>query len=269
MILSPFKQKLIERSGPFADLENRKRNVLACGAQSLVLDAGKQVLVATMTQVAERIELLHELPVDETLFSKPKIVGINVDVATLIDPANPSKAKKDISKTLTIYYPQLWNKNIIYTLPRYDGTLEDLVTIYYTARTITVLEKMLYRALKLLHDHHLTHNDLSLRNIFYKGKHPDIQFFLGDFGSLSKNVGKVHEQRAQKDLARCKRIIAKAKEVLAHKKSNDAKPSVPFVPSYSRRQRGQVNEDFKRLSISSIEEDSKTSVPKSRSRKIF
>lgn len=270
MLLSPFKQKLVARSGPFANLEKCKRNVLACGAQSLVLGAGSEALVVTMTQIAERIELLHDLPVDETLFSKPKIVGINVDVATLIDPENPSKAKKSISKSHTIYYPQLWNKNIIYTLPRYDGTLEDLVGMYYTTRNITQLEKMLSRALKLLHNHHLTHNDLSLRNIFYKGSHPDIQFFLGDFGSLSKNVGKVHDQKVQKDLTRCNRIIAKAKEILEQKKTNDTKPSGSVLPSYSRRQRGLVNEDFKRLTISSVDEIViKTSVPKPRSRKIL
>jgi len=253
MILSPFKQKLVERSGPFSSLEKRNRNVFACGAQSLVLTEGLQhVLVITQTSVAKNIELLRDVPDDETLFSKPKVVGINVDVGELLDPDSPLKAKNNIKKNHGISYPHLLTKNVVYLLPRYDGTLEDLSAIRFQQHNIDDLNRTLNKALKVLHQHNITHNDLSLKNIFYKGQYPNIEFFLGDFGSLTNNEPKKHAVKCATDLSRLKRLIDKAQQILGKKENfaEKTRSTLSFVPAYSARQQQLMNTTFKKMRVS-------------------
>lgn len=218
MINSPAKRQIANRAGHLDPIIQRQREVIGCGAQSLVLANGhNQVYTVTRTTIAQNIELLREVPEDPNLFSIPKVVGINQDLAKLISPDAPEKTKKRISKIYEINPPQLWVSNIVYELPRYDGTLEDLKKIRFNEASIKTLQETLQSALTLLHDHGLSHNDISLRNVFYKGQLPHLKFFLGDFGSLTKNTEANHETKCGKDLMRLQRVIDKAKEILASK----------------------------------------------------
>ncbi len=238
MISSPVKKHIANRAGPLQSFVQRKRAIIGCGAQSVVLTNGhNEVYVVTRTTIAQNIELLRDLPEDPALFSVPKVVGINEDLAKLISPLSPKKTKKQLSKQYTIYPPQLWVSNIIYELPRYDGTLEDLKKIRFNEDSIKILQETLSKALTLLHKHGLSHNDVSLRNIFYKGQLPHLHFFLGDFGSVTKNSEANHEANCAKDFLRLKRVINKAREILSGKKKNDRKIKKVFrdiLPNFER-----------------------------------
>jgi|GEM_PF-6421228 len=236
---SPIKQQIAKRAGQLRSITQRQRDIIGCGSQSVVLANGhNEVYVVTRTIVAKNIELLRDLPEDPALFSIPKVVGINEDLVKLISGNAPLKTKKRLSKQYDINPPQLWNSNIIYSLPRYDGTLEDLKIIRFNEESIKTLRETLYQALTLLHDNGLSHNDISLRNIFYKGQHPHIKFFLGDFGKLTKNDDASHDKKCGKDLMRLERVIVKVRETLARKERiREKKISLGFVPGFTRYRR--------------------------------
>jgi hypothetical protein len=240
VINSPVKKQIAERAGKLMPLIKRKHPIVGVGAQSVVLANGhNEVYVITRTTVAQNIELLRDLPSDPSLFSVPRVVGINEDLAKLISPQSPDKTKKQVSKQYHINYPQLWMSNIVYVLPRYDGTLEDLKGLRFNEDSIIALQETLSKALTVLHTHGLSHNDVSLRNIFYKGQAPHLQFFLGDFGSVTKNSENHHENCA-KDFLRLQRVTDKAREILARKVKHVQKIKNVFrsiVPNFDRQRK--------------------------------
>lgn len=218
MIDSPFKQALANRVGKLETLDKKKREIIGCGAQSVVLaNSHKEVYVVTRTVVAKSIELLKDLPERPTLFAVPKVVGINIELAGLISTEAPEKTKKEIRKIHDINPSQLWNRNIVYSLPRYDGTLEDLNTLRFSKDSVKTLRSTLQEALTFLHDNGLTHNDIALRNVFYKGQSPHLTFFLGDFGKVTKNDENSHGTKCAKDLMRLNLLIDKVYKTLEHK----------------------------------------------------
>lgn len=218
MIGSPIKRLIAQNAGRLRSLPKKKREILAGGSESVVLvDAHKTVLLVTRKIAAKNIELLHGLILDEQPFVKPKIVAIDADLVKLMNPDNPELAKRSAKEKGAVFYPELWKKNVVYSLPRYDGTLLDLAQLRFKEKNIEALEAMLTQALTFLHQQQLTHNDLALKNIFYKGEYPHLQFYLGDFGSLSKNTEKNHSLKCANDFKRMRRVIDNLKRILAYK----------------------------------------------------
>lgn len=238
------KHRLAANAGTLCALPQRVRPILAVGSESVVLiDSEDSVLLIMRKHVAINIELLHGLSLDAQPFVKPKIVAIDADLALLMIPHSKAQAKRVAKVQGAVFYPELWTKNVVYSLPRYDGTLEDLSRISFSEVNIIALEKMLTTALTFLHEHNLTHNDIALKNIFYKGKSPDLQFYLGDFGSLSKKSSKTHAMNCQRDFARVAHVIEKVKKILEHKNAIRKKydqPSLFLLPSYTNKLRARL-----------------------------
>lgn len=237
------EQLLVANAGTLSPLLKIQRQILAGGSESVVLIDGDDVLLVTRKHLGMNIEFLHGLPLDDQPFVKPKIVAIDADLASLIDPDSKPRAKRIAKERSAVFYPELWTKNVVYRLPRYDGTLEDLKSVSFKETDIQNLEKILTKALKFLHTHGLTHNDIALKNIFYKGEYPDLHFYLGDFGSLSKNDENAHNLKKQLDLARLTHVVGKVKAILEFKndvrtKLND--PSQQQLPSYNNRLRARL-----------------------------
>lgn len=227
------KRQILQNIGPLVGLSKKKRAILASGAQSVVLiESHKEVLLVTKWSSASNIERLHGLDLKGQPFVKPKIVGLDVDLAKLISPKAPKEAKK-LAKEMAEVDRKLWTNNVVYLLPRYDGTLQDLPTIRFKDAQITALESTLTAALTFLHQQKLTHNDIALKNIFYKGENPHLQFFLGDFGSLSKNPKGTHERKCAEDFARVRRVISQAKKILEDKEKTRIKLSSALLPSFA------------------------------------
>lgn len=214
------KQLLVANAGVLSSLPEMVRPILAGGSESVVLidgDEGNEVLLVTRKHLGKNIELLHGLPLAGQPFVKPRIVAIDADLALLMDPKAKARARKIAKEQGAVFYPELWSTNVVYSLPRYDGTLEDLKSLAFTETCIKNLEMRLTKALKFLHAHGITHNDIAMKNIFYKGKYPDLQFYLGDFGGLSKNTKSMHELKCRLDNLRMAHVIEKVKEILAYK----------------------------------------------------
>ncbi len=238
------KQQLVANAGTLHALPQRVRPILAGGSESVVLEDGEDsVLLIMRKHVAINIELLHGLSLENQPFVKPKIVAIDTDLALLMEPHSKAHAKRVAKERAAVFYPELWTKNAVFSLPRYDGTLENLRSIRFSAACIENLEKTLTKALTFLHDHDLSHNDIAMKNIFYKGEYPDLKFYLGDFGSLSKNTNTTHTNKCQMDLARVAHVIAKAKSILEHKnviREKHARGSHLLLPSYTNKLRARL-----------------------------
>jgi len=102
-------------------------------------------------------------------------------------------------------------------MPRFAGTCENLISTGFKEDSIAHLESRLSETLQLLHAKRLTHNDIALRNIFYTGTYPHLQFYLGDFGSSSFNTRLAHVQKSAEDLKTCQHVVGNAKKILSNK----------------------------------------------------
>lgn len=218
MINSPIKRLIAQHAGKLRPLPNKQRDILAGGSESVVLvDGHNTVLLVTRKIAAKKIELLHGLVLDGLPFVKPTIVAMDMDLTRLINPDNPALARRSIRDNGAVFYPELWKKNVVYRLPRYDGTLLDLAELRFKEKNIEALETMLMQALTFLHRQQLSHNDIALKNIFYTGECPYLQFYLGDFGSLSKNTEKNHPSKCANDFKRMRRVIDEVKKIWVRK----------------------------------------------------
>lgn len=244
MAKNPVMRRLSANAGTLSPLPKIQRQILAGGSESVVLiDGESDVLLVTRKLVAKNIELLHGLSLAKQPFVKPQIVGIDADLALLINPDSKASGKRLAKDQGAVFYSELWTKNVVYRLPRYDGTLENLKSMSFNEASILKLEITLEKAITFLHDHGLTHNDIAMKNIFYNGKAPNLEFYLGDFGSLSKNTSKTHEKKCQLDFERVAHIIRKAKEILEHKnkiRKKHNQPSQMFLPSFTNRLRARI-----------------------------
>ncbi len=217
---SPFKAQLAKKTAALTPLKEITREVIATGRQSVVLAEGdNHVLLVTPYLVAKQnLELLRKLNTRTCPFACPQLVALNANLGELINPLNPDKARNFTKKQFSIMYPKIWYDNVVYQLPRFDGTLEDLKE--YSEESINQLNKTLTESLTFLHKNGLTHNDLSLKNIFYSGQHPHLQFHLGDFGSVTKNSKITHETLRLKDFMRLGRVVAQAQKILERKRKS-------------------------------------------------
>lgn len=202
--------------------EARTREIIGIGNQSIVLANGhKKVLVITRRSVADNIELLRSVckpgTYDANLLEIPQYVASNVDLAWLMNPKHPEVARKNCKEQFKVVYHRLWTENVVYEMPRYDGTLEDLKNIRFKEDSLTTLESTMRKTLAIFHKRKLSHNDVAERNIFFKGTYPNLQFYLGDFGSVSQNDAKTHKRKSSVDLNRLQRVMDKENETLKKK----------------------------------------------------
>jgi hypothetical protein len=221
---SPTKSALLTKATTLPPLERKPRNTIGQGAQSLILANGhNKVLMVTRYTVAKKIELLRaKVAHDQRSKSLaiPEFVGMNENLASLIDPDNPGKAKKSFKYSGNILPAEIWSTNIVYELPRYEGSLEDCKGgLRYKEDSIEKLEIYLYDVMDLLHEHNLTHNDICLKNIFYSGTYPHLEFHLGDFGSLTENSSVQHQKKREADDSKITYVINQLKKILEKKRN--------------------------------------------------
>ncbi len=250
---SPTKAKLAESAQKLPPPSPRKRAIVGTGDQSVVLDNGhKEVLVVTRYQVAKKFELLREAfdPVPKNLpFHIPKLAAMNKPIAKLQDP-NISKMNEKFYRKHYSIYGNLLEDNVVFKLPRYDGTLEDLYQKRFNELIIAKLQKTLTESLALLHEKGITHNDLSPKNIYYIGEHPKTIFYLGDFGSITLNDPHVHDKACRKDFSKMNAVLSQmenrlkthiGKDIYFVYGSAKKKHPAPYKPktnaSYSLRKR--------------------------------
>lgn len=230
-----------------------KREIIGTGDQSLVLKNGDySVYLVTKRHIAEKFKLLNEairLPKINPSFHIPQFVASNENLQDLIDPNCTDKNAKMFKNNFRLY-GTLCKENEVYELPYYDGTLEVLNNLHFEKEDITTLEKKLNAALVLLHSKNLTHNDISLKNVFYTNR-PHLNFYLGDFGSITKNSAKDHDYAKQKDLNAVQRIIRKAKEILETKRKTKAKISSQMAKQYP----SLMNAKLKKLGLADNKEN--------------
>lgn len=223
----PTKERLIKEAAARTPPSPRERRIIGTGDQCVVLEQGHhEVYVVTRFQIAKKFEILKEkfnLMPEDLPFHIPEFVNVNQPLAKLHAPKANARNQKFFKRQYDIY-GQLLEENCIYKLPRYSGTLEDVFKRYKQA-TIDLLRARLTRALTLLHEKGLTHNDLSAKNIFFNGAYPDIQFYLGDFGSLTENTNpKTHEKNCAKDWSKLTSILGNMQKKLDQKAQN------PYTP---------------------------------------
>ncbi|MBI2792423.1 MAG: hypothetical protein HYX61_10740 [Gammaproteobacteria bacterium] len=221
---SPTKAQLQSKAMTLPPIERKPRETVGQGDQSLILANGhNKVLVVTRYMVAKKIELLRtKVALDQRSkgLAIPEFVGMNENLANLIDPDNPQKAKKSFKYSSNILPTEIWSTNIVYELPRYEGSLEDCKGVLrYKEDSIEQLETYLYNVIDLLHEHNLTHNDISLKNIFYSGTYPHLEFHLGDFGSLTENSPAKHQKKCEADDSKIVYVINQLKQILENKRN--------------------------------------------------
>lgn len=221
---SPTKAQLQSKATTLPPIERKPRETVGQGDQSLILANGhNKVLMVTRYIVAKKIELLRtKVALDQRSkdLAIPEFVGMNENLASLIDPDNPEKAKKRFKYSNNILPTEIWTTNIVYQLPRYEGSLEDCKgQLRYKEDSIEQLETYLYNVIDLLHEHHLTHNDISLKNIFYSGTYPNLNFHLGDFGSLTENSSVKHQKKCEADESKIAYVINQLKQILENKRN--------------------------------------------------
>jgi serine/threonine protein kinase len=102
-------------------------------------------------------------------------------------------------------------------MPRCDGTLQKFKTTRFKEDTIELIREKMLRALKFMHANQLTHNDITLNNILYKGEYPNIEIYLSDFGKLRKNSKTDHLQECQRDFNRLELVIQQLTDILTRK----------------------------------------------------
>lgn len=227
-------------------IKKKPYEIIGSGSQSIVLEKNHhRVFIVTGMQVSQRIALLHKKLSASTPLSIaiPIPVAQNIDLGSLVNPDHPANGMKTIKQHIPTLYRTLQKENTVYELPRYAGTLENLKTIRFKAPSIQVLEKTLHAALRLLHQHNLTHNDLSLKNIFYSGVFPDLAFHLGDFGSLTENSNpKKHAKKCSADFRRLNKIIADATSILKDKYTPlpYSDYSTQFMPNFENKRREKL-----------------------------
>ncbi len=215
---SPGKNNLILAAQKLPQLEQKKREIISFGAQSLIISDGhRHVLLVTRYTVAKKIELLKSKidPQKNSLIEIPELVGTDSNILLLL-ASNPNPSKRElnaIKKSLGLPSPELLTQNIVYRLPRHDGNLEMLNKIRFKDDSIIKLEETLYSTIDELHDAGLTHGDISKRNILVSGEYPDLTFRLCDWGSIEK----ISDATQDKDFRHIARVIGQVKEMLAKK----------------------------------------------------
>ncbi len=212
------KGKLQNTAPQLPPIPAKKREIISSGAQSLVLaESHKEVLLVTTRKTAENIALLSNR-VKSALIDVPVHVGDNVSLVTLLTGvASPDKKLIQATRKKHNLPASLLHKNVVFKMPRYDGSLEMLKTIRFKEDSIRNLKKTLTNTIKLLHNKHLTHNDIVLRNVLYKGEFPNISFRLCDWGSLTASCPIKDSKKFQDDLNKINRIVTKAQEILESK----------------------------------------------------
>lgn len=221
-------------------LSKKKYPHFAIGSQSIVLqNEPHHVLIITSHSTAQKIEIVRSTLIDEKFKANlaiPTLVGINESISQLLVPNNPHK-KQDY-KTCR---QNILTHNIVYELPKYDGTLDDLLKKQFEEDSIENLKNTLTKALKYLHDNGITHGDIAKRNIFYTGTYPDFKFFLADFGSVS-NERKTFQERSKKDLYVLENLLSaiekEVKQRSASLKITDINDTTPLFRASLRNKRG-------------------------------
>lgn len=231
-----FVKGILSKTESLEPLIQRERSLLAAGSNSIALkDGHHQVLLITDHTNAKNIEAFLEkvseyLAQDSTrevpaCIVLPKLVGAHQSLEALIDPQNPDGVKKRLKHTTKNLKSSIWENNVIYELDQFDGSLEAFQDIRYKEETIPQVITALCQAVDFIHSLGMTHNDLALRNILFKGSYPKFSFGLTDFGSTSYNLvekdgqidAKKHNRKKQKDLHMINRIEDKLKLMLAAK----------------------------------------------------
>ncbi len=216
---SPTKDKLRKAVADKLPLERKKREEIAKGGQSIILaDGHTTVLLVTRTVVAKRVEILREALANDTqdtsLIEIPTMVGVDVDLMSLMDPDLPELKHAAKKKELNVQFPEIWKKNIVYQLQRHEGNVENLENVRFKEDTIERLEKTLYDSIAILHRNNITHGDICAKNILYSGTYPNFTFRLCDFGSCDVSDPVKDAKKYAADLQKIQRVVQKAKDIL-------------------------------------------------------
>lgn len=224
------------------------------GDQALCLANGhKTVLLVTDYAIGINIHdlknaleaILTDKEKKEFCLEIPTLRAIDVDLYRLINPAHRKAAKSDADLRYPLLKRQIEKTNFIFKMSRYDGTLLNAQTLRYKEKSINDLERSLKTTLAILHHHGYSHNDIFLKNIFYKGEYPKLKFFLGDCGSITKNPPSMHAARCDEDLRNVKRIVEKMKEILDSKYALKLKARDSDLPSFE-------NHRLKKMGVSPL-----------------
>lgn len=227
-------------------LPEERYSYFKSGDQSLVLKKGKdQILLATSYGAAKSIEIVRGCFSNNqsmTSLAIPTLVGIDLNIANLLNPDDPAAALRKIKHELKCQHTKTLTTNIVYELPRFSGTLEDIAELRFKDDSIEELSSSLRLALETLHKQGITHGDLALRNIFYLGTYPDYQFFLGDFGKASQTK-RTFSKRCLKDIADLERLLETVQKTVRDKYNNSNKRQyihlmLPSLSNAIRKRKG-------------------------------
>jgi hypothetical protein len=204
------------------------------------------------------------------LIPKPIMVGMNVDLAKLINPIHPDKALSMSRMQLSITYTNIWRENVVYRLPKLKGTLsKNLAQLHFKEESIPVLEKTLKDTLKLFHEVGLTHNDVNDKNVGYF-ETIVLGFRLFDYGSVTQNDSHCHDEKVKKDLDGVKRIIEKVNGKFKQRQYKSCKNDYfSTLPSFRNKIRKKIGLSPNRPAQTNIIEAQKTERPTTRSRRIL
>jgi len=156
---------------------------------------------------------------DDKCLVIPKLVAADVDLAALINPDAPQRVRIENRLAFDYLYRELWHKNVVYELPRFDADLEILKekSFSFNEKSIDLIEQSFTTALEFLHGKGITHNDISPKNSLLKGERPAFIFALTDLGQATVNDDPSHEAKCEKDWQRLRWMINSFRELLVKK----------------------------------------------------
>lgn len=98
--------------------------------------------------------------------------------------------------------PKFANGSMI-VMSKYDTNLYERIP-YLTPKMQKSAIDQLIKGVKVLHDKHLLHRDVTIHNVFCKLKRDDLSYHLGDFGFSVRNYGdKIHDIKGLGVVLRC------------------------------------------------------------------
>lgn len=234
-------------------LESKERAILGAGAHTICLKEGMRTVLLIMGYskaknvflLIESIGQLNQKLLKGFMMDVPQLCGTDQNVYALLDPLDNRSAHQradlELGYMSSTTFNVIKNKNIVFKMPLYDGTLEFPKAIRYKENTIKDLERSLYKTLNILHMLGFTHNDINLKNIFYIGEYPNIKLYLGDFSAITKNNESVHVERSKQDFKSVEHVVQQLKNILEAKYTNsqpEKKLQFPSLEAHRRKKLG-------------------------------
>lgn len=235
------------------------------GAQCVILEYndeahGNDVLLITNYDDAKKIELVRarcDSDQFKSCLAIPTLKGINENIGHLLNAQDPEDGLRKIRSQSSLNLRNLPNQNIVYSLPKFLGTLENIDSLRFKNDSYEKLREQLHLALEYLHSQRVAHCDISLRNIFYTGEYPNYQFLLGDFGKASDNPLTLEKNIAQ-DKQMLESVLQKIEDAIAEKyhalsPSRNNHQNYPLLFNALRKRKGLSPLDFDRYARTPVD----------------